>query len=492
MGIKAVYKQRSDGFWQTYWENENLQEEAKKRALSQNGSTQTLPDSLGIGAIIDFQTTNLAYKDKEEVIVSDGIKSSLLSFKNSNDGESVFVVENEDLMNMLTSPQNISIKSGAGNDINIQHDKDGGALFIVKDANGEVINEVEYSSDEMDQLMESAWNNYSKNSNYNPFIDEFSHDFQLNSHQSNNRSQGNSDDQETKEIDVSQAKENYKGDSPISHTLPISNDDFSEELGSKTWPYSGIQAIEKVLLDGEIPEYAEMENPTENDNYGFSYYFPQYKPQSYLEAAWGHAVIQADIERKNYIDNLAIAEEKIKNDPYAVDETIYRDASNRALNEMKTNIGKAHVFQNKIFQEMNQDDAKSRLKSIPKQTFQQSKRILKASNNVRKDFLGEYRKRRLQQEGIPIPPRMIPDPSLSPEAISLMKKRGGEIPMVKGISSYISKREYNKLLSKKGERVREQKRMQNRKRRANSVVRLTSRMGMPGLGRFFASLMPNR
>ena len=32
MGIKAVYKQRSDGFWQTYWENENLQEEAKKRA----------------------------------------------------------------------------------------------------------------------------------------------------------------------------------------------------------------------------------------------------------------------------------------------------------------------------------------------------------------------------------------------------------------------------------------------------------------------------
>lgn len=456
-GTKAVYKQRADGFWQVYWEKDDHSLEMRLKALEE-ASRETgvnLDEHLSWAAIVDPKGAQEAIDYQVDTILTDGNRAGIISFQDGNEGIIHAPMESKRMFSMMSSPNNEWFMDDSGHQWRFSHLKDG--RHVLEHNNAGVPEEVvEYDHHEWAALQEAFFlNNSDKGGFFNPFVERNTLDIYEEADHINedggptNPQEPEPDREELeREEDYPQepqdAPESNEENSEYRYPIP----DFSAPVGSPEWPNTGRMLLESHAgtKGNPLPSFRPIPPEMRQSLGGMRYYFPGFKPANHMEAAMMDCLAHEAMTKYHAQKLIVDASEAMKNGDLTPGE---RNHLKSQVRRAKADLKNANVRAKSLRKKINKEASERRWREehpVSSSLANKVKTGARATMSMKNSLQNAYRKESLRRNGIKLPMERVPDPSIHPADLEMMKLRGEKIPMVNRPMEKVSRKDYNKLM----------------------------------------------
>ena len=449
-GTKAVYKQRADGFWQVYWERDSdsleMRFQALKEAAQESGIH--LDDHLSWAAIVDPKGAQDAIDTQVDAILTDGNRAGIISFQDGKEGAIHAPMESNRMFSMMGDPSNDWVMDDKGEQWRFSH-LEGGKHVLEYNNGGVPEVTVEYNSQEWSALQGAFFlNNSDKGGFFNPFVEKNTKDIIEEAEDINNdggptNPQDDVDDSLEPQKEPQDAPERDRESQRHKHPLP----DFSAPVGSPDWPNEARMMLESHANSkgNPLPSFRPVPAHMRKALGGMRYYFPGFKPANHMEAAMMDCLAHEAMTKYHAQKLIVDASEAIKNGVPPEQKSHLKEQVKQAKRDLKVAHAKANSLRKKINKEASQRRWREK-HPVSSAVTNKVKTGARATMSMRGVLVNSYRKESLRRNGIKLPLEEVPDPSIHPADIEMMKLRGEKIPMVKRPMEKVSRSKYNKLM----------------------------------------------
>lgn len=452
-GTKAVYKQRADGFWQVYWEKDDNSLEMKLQALkdASENSGVNLDEHLSWAAIVDPEGAQFAIDSQIDTILTDGNRAGIISFQDGVEGVIHAPMESRKMFSMMSSPSDDWFMDDSGRQWRFSHLKNGSHV-LEYNASGVPEEAAEYNSQEWAALQEAFFfTNSDKGGFFNPFVEKNTRDIEEEAEDINNNGGPENPQEEPVANEGAQDSPNEHQDAPEreaegkEYNYPIP--DFSAPVGSPEWPNSGRMMLESHAnaKGNPLPSFRPIPPEMRKSLGGMRYYFPGFKPANHMEAAMMDCLAHEAMTKYHAQKLIVEASEAMKKGVTPEQRNHLKSQVKQAKSALKAANAQGKSLRKKINKEASERMWREN-HPISSAVTSRVKSGARSAMSMRKALVNSYRKESLRKNGIRLPLEMVPDPSIHPADIEMMRMRGEKIPMVKRPMEKVSKKDYNKLM----------------------------------------------